>query len=337
MMKSFQHFGVIGAGAWGTALAQMLRRADRQVSLWAHNPDTGAAIKAHHENTVYLPGVALDPAMRVTDDLGQMEGCDALILAVPAQHVRGIAKQLATGKTKPPLIMAAKGIERGSGALMSDIAAQELPGHAVAVLSGPSFAREIAQGLPAALTLAIEDAEHKTGLALQQAMATPSFRLYLSDDMIGAQIGGAVKNVIAVACGIVLGRQLGENARAAVMTRGLAEMTRLGLALGGRSETMMGLAGLGDLVLTCSSLQSRNMSLGFALGEGQSLREVLATRTSVAEGVSTAAAALALAHKHKVDMPITAAVEAVLNGAASIEDNIALLLARPLKAENPLF
>ncbi|MDX2027886.1 MAG: NAD(P)H-dependent glycerol-3-phosphate dehydrogenase [Alphaproteobacteria bacterium] len=333
MAQSFNHIGVIGCGAWGTALAMALLRGVRQVTLWAHAPEVADSLNAKRENIQYLPGIALDPNLKVTSDLNALAGCEAWLLATPAQHVRAICKQLA--KTAPasvaPVILAAKGIEQNTSALLSEVVAAELPKNPVAVLSGPSFAIEVAQGKPAALTLAVKD--KALGENLVRSLVTPALRLYGTDDIVGAQIGGAVKNVLAVACGIVAGRKLGENARAAIITRGLAEMMRLGLALGGRSETMMGLSGLGDLVLTCSSAQSRNTSLGMALGEGKTLADILASRSSVTEGVTTAAAAQALAKKHNVDMPIVAAVDAILNRKADIETTIAELLARPLKSE----
>jgi glycerol-3-phosphate dehydrogenase (NAD(P)+) len=255
------------------------------------------------------------------------------LLAPPAQHLHTLVRATAKiAKSKDaPVIIASKGIETGTGSLLGDIVTAEMPGHPVAILSGPSFAIEVAQGLPTALTLAIRD--KGVGEALAATMATPGFRLYLTDDVIGAQVGGAVKNVLAIASGIVAGRKMGENARAALITRGLAEMVRLGVACGGRPETLMGLSGLGDLVLTCSSIQSRNLSLGIELGMGKTLADILAARTGVTEGVTTAAAAHVLAKKHKIEMPIVAAVDAVLNRKADIDAEIKGLLARPLKAE----
>jgi glycerol-3-phosphate dehydrogenase (NAD(P)+) len=254
-----------------------------------------------------------------------------LLLATPAQFVRATVKQLAAFKSASPIVICAKGIDETNAKLVSEVVAEVMPGRALAVLSGPSFAIEVARDWPAALTLASADKE--IGERIVETLASRHFRLYLSDDIIGAQIGGAIKNVLAVACGIVAGRGLGDNARAALITRGLAEMTRLGLALGAKAETLAGLSGLGDLVLTCSSLQSRNMSLGAALGKGQKLEDILASRMSVTEGVATAAAALALAKKHGVEMPIVTAVDAILNKKAGIEETIEALLARPPRAE----
>ncbi|MDR3451007.1 MAG: NAD(P)-dependent glycerol-3-phosphate dehydrogenase [Alphaproteobacteria bacterium] len=331
MTSTYQHFGVIGAGAWGTALAQTLKRTGRNVTLWAREGDLVANLAQKHENTVYLPGIRLDPGLQFTASLADLAGCDALILAVPAQFLRAACKSLAALNlpVHTPLIVASKGIEQGSHRLMSEVAAVELPGHPVYILSGPSFAGEVAQGLPAALTLASE----APGDALARAMSSPAFRLYTTDDIIGAQIGGAVKNVLAIACGIVVGRKLGDNARAALMTRGLAEIIRLGAALGARPETLMGLSGLGDVALTCSSPQSRNMSLGIELGEGRNLDEILASRSSVTEGASTASAAWALANHHGVDMPVVSAVDQILRERNSIDDTISNLLSRPLRQE----
>jgi len=329
MAKSFNHFGVIGAGAWGTALATVLVRAGRRVSLWAHQPQIATIINQQHENTVYLKGIALDHDLEAISDLKTMAGCDALIVATPAQHLREIVSALPES-CLVPLIIAAKGIERNSAALMTQVAAEARPHNPLAIISGPSFAIEVARGLPTALTFAMRDPA--LGAALIKAMATPAFRLYETDDIVGVELGGAIKNVLAVACGIVSGRNLGDNARASLITRGIAEMMRLGTVLGGRSETLMGLSGVGDLVLTCSSLQSRNMSLGIALGQGQKLADILASRAQVTEGVTTASAAYQMAQKNNVDMPIVAAVDNVLNG-ANIDKVISELLARPLKHE----
>ena len=326
-----QHFGIIGGGAWGTALATALLRAGRDVTLWARESDVVAAINATHENTKFLPAIPLDPRLRATNALDDLAACDAWILVAPTQHLRAVCKQLAALKNTAPVIIAAKGVEQNTLALPSDIVAQELSAHPVAILSGPTFAAEVARDQPTAITLACADAA--LAQALAHAISSRTFRPYVSDDIVGAQIGGAVKNVLAVACGISTGCGLGDNSRAALITRGLAEIMRLGLALGGRAETLMGLSGLGDLVLTCSSTQSRNMSLGFELGQGTPLPTILAARTSVAEGVFTASAARALAQKHGVEMPIVEAVDEVLNHGAAVTTTIAALLARPLRME----
>ena len=327
--------GIIGAGAWGTALAAAAGRTGRAVSIWAYEPEVATAINEGHENSLYLPGVTLDPAIRASSDMAGPAASDIVLLAVPAQRLRGICKQLAgiMGKTVP-VVICAKGIEQDSGALMTEAAAAELPDTPLAVLSGPTFAIEVAHGLPAAVTLACDEAE--LGESLSSALRTPLFRIYHSTDVVGAQVGGAVKNVLAIACGIVEGRKLGDNARAALITRGLAEIVRLGLDKGARPETFLGLCGLGDITLTCNALQSRNFSLGVALGEGKPLAEILGARNSVAEGVFTAASVVALGRRLGVEMPISEAVDAILNGGADIETTIAGLLARPFKAESPL-
>jgi glycerol-3-phosphate dehydrogenase (NAD(P)+) len=324
--------GVIGAGAWGTALAIALAEKGHPVLLWAYEPEVYAAMGVTRENRTYLPGVILPAKLRPTDRFDEFADCRAVLLAPPAQHMRATLDKAAPYLTETtPLVICAKGIDNQTGQLMSDIVGERLPLHPLAVLSGPSFAIEVARKLPAALTLACRD-QH-LGENLVTMMATRSFRLYLSDDMVGAEIGGAIKNVIAIACGIVEGKKFGDNGRAALITRGLAEMTRLGVALGARPETFMGLSGLGDLVLTCSALQSRNMSLGKALGEGQRLQDILASRHSVAEGVYTAAAALQLAVTKNVDMPIVAAVDAILNKGVAVDTAISELLARPMRLE----
>jgi glycerol-3-phosphate dehydrogenase (NAD(P)+) len=330
MASLYNHFGVIGAGAWGTALATALRRAGRDVTLWAFEREVAETLAESRFNSKYLPDIELPKEIRITDDLADVASCHALILATPAQHARQVCKNLVPHlKHSAPVVIASKGIELTSYRLMSEVVSEELPNNPAFVLSGPSFASEVAKGMPAALTLASEhDVE-----ALANAMSSPFFRLYTTDDIIGAQIGGAVKNVLAIACGIVSGRKLGENARAALITRGLAEIVRLAVALGARNETLMGLSGLGDVVLTCSSLQSRNMSLGFALGQGRELNSILAERHSVAEGISTAAATLGLARRHGVEMPVVSVVDMILRDKATIDDCISGLLSRPLKNE----
>jgi glycerol-3-phosphate dehydrogenase (NAD(P)+) len=325
--------GVVGAGAWGTALALTARRAGSAVVLWARDSALVQTINSDHGNPRYLPGIALDPAIRATGDLAEAAAADALLLVTPAQNLRQIAGLLAPHLAADrPLVVCAKGIEQGTGALLSEVLAEALPGRPLAVLSGPTFAREVARGLPTAVTLATDDGA--LGETLAAALGSRSFRPYLTRDLVGAQIGGAVKNVIAIACGIVAGRQLGDNARAALITRGLAEVVRLGRAKGGQSETLMGLSGLGDLTLTCSAPQSRNYSLGAALGAGKSLAQVLAERHTVAEGVFSAAAVSTLARELAIDMPIAAAVDAVLNRGAAIDATIEGLLARPFRAES---
>jgi glycerol-3-phosphate dehydrogenase (NAD(P)+) len=329
---ALERIGIIGGGAWGTALALTARRAGRHVTLWAREAEVVAAINRDRVNPLFLPGIALDPEIRATADLAEAAAADLLLLVAPAQHLRALAGALAAQVAADlPVLICTKGIEEGSGALMGEVVAAALPASPIAVLSGPTFAAEVARGLPTAVTLAC--AEKALGRRLITALGTRSFRPYLSEDVIGAEIGGAVKNVLAIACGIVLGRKLGDNARAALITRGLAEMVRLALRKGGKAETLMGLSGLGDLVLTCTSLQSRNHSLGAALGEGRPLAEILAERRSVAEGVTSAAATSSLAKRLGVDMPIVAAVDAILHKGAAVDQAIEALLARPFKSE----
>ncbi len=327
-----QRIGIIGGGAWGTALAVTARRAGRDVILWAREAEVVVAINQRHENSLFLPGIAVDPAIAATADIAAAAAGDAVLLVVPAQHLRAVASALAPALSPDAaVVICAKGIEENSGALMSEVAAAALPGARLAVLSGPTFAIEVARGLPTAVTLATTD--QALGRRLIAALGTRSFRPYLSDDVVGAEIGGAVKNVLAIACGIVAGRRLGDNARAALITRGIAEMVRLARAKGGRAETLMGLSGLGDLTLTCTALQSRNHSLGVALGEGKALADILRPRRSIAEGVSSAAAIVALARRLAVDMPIVAAVDAILHHDADIDATVAGLLARPFRDE----
>jgi glycerol-3-phosphate dehydrogenase (NAD(P)+) len=331
-MTPFSRIGIVGGGAWGTALAATARRAGGDVTLWAREPDVVLGITRDHENALYLPGVTLDPAIRATGALDEVATADALLLVVPAQHLRATAASLAPFlPAGTPLVIAAKGIELGTGATMGEVLAETVPANPFAVLSGPTFAIEVARGLPTAVTLAASDAD--VGAALVKALGTASFRPYLGDDPVGCEIGGAVKNVLAIGCGIVTGRGLGDNARAALITRGLAEMVRLAVAKGGKPATLMGLSGLGDLVLTCTAMQSRNCSLGAALGQGRSLAEILGERRSVAEGVPSAAAIAALAGRLGVDMPLVAAVDAILHQGAGIDETIAGLLGRPFKAE----
>ena len=331
-MKKIGIIGIIGAGAWGTGLAMLARRAGRDTVLWALEAEVAEAVNGSHENSVYLPGAALDSGIAATTDLAVAADADALLLAVPAQFVRATCERLAGVCAQGiPIVICAKGIEQESGALPSEIVAEVLPRAPLAVLSGPTFAAEVARDLPTAVTLACADRE--VGKTLSESLGTPCFRIYLSSDLIGAQIGGAAKNVLAIACGIVEGRGLGDNARAALITRGLAEVNRLGGAKGARLETLMGLSGLGDLVLTCNAMQSRNFSLGVALGKGEALEDILGKRRSVAEGVFTASSVCALAEDHGVAMPICEAVNGILNRGQDIDLTIAALLDRPFKEE----
>ena len=326
-----QSIGVVGAGAWGTALAATARRAGRDVTLWAREPEVVASIQSGGRNVLFLPDIELE-TVHATGDLADMAGKDALLLVVPSQFLARVCRDL-----KPhigagvPVVLCAKGVELTTGRLMSELVADELPGAPLAVLSGPTFAAEVGRGLPTAITLAAADPALAGALAT--ALGGPMFRPYITDDVIGAEMGGAVKNVLAIACGVVEGRGLGQNARAALITRGLAEMVRLAVAKGARSATCMGLSGLGDLMLTASSVQSRNYSLGVALGQGRQLADILAERRSVAEGVDSATSVTALAGRIGIDMPICAAVAGLVEGRVSIDDTIAGLLSRPFASE----
>jgi glycerol-3-phosphate dehydrogenase (NAD(P)+) len=321
--------GVVGGGAWGTALAQVASADGKGALLWALEPEVVQAVNGRRENPVYLSGVPLDPAIRATSDLADLHACDAWLVVTPAQHMRAVLER-AAGFDKP-LVLCAKGIEERSGELLHAVAKQSCPQAEIAILSGPAFAREVATGLPTAVTLAAED----SALAerLRDRLAQPTFRIYVSDDVAGAEIGGAVKNVLAIACGVVEGKGLGQNARAALIGRGFAEMTRFGQAFGARRETLAGLSGLGDLVLTCTSTSSRNYSLGVGLGEGTPAAELLADRRTVAEGAFTAPVLARLAREKGVDMPIVQAVDALIGGRSNVEQVLDALLSRPPRAE----
>ena len=321
--------GIIGGGAWGTALAQVAAAGGRETLLWALEPDVVQAINGRHENPVFLPSIALNREVRATSDLAELHGCDAWLVVTPAQHMRSVLAE--ARDCAKPLLLCAKGIEERSGDLLHHVAKQACPKADVAVLSGPTFADEVALGLPTAVTLAAED----RGLAerLRDRLALPTFRIYVSDDVAGAEIGGAVKNVLAIACGVVEGKGFGQNARAALIARGFAEMTRFGLAFGARAETLTGLSGLGDLVLTCSSTSSRNYSLGKGIGEGRSAAELLSDRKTVAEGAFTAPVLARLARERGIDMPIVDAVDALIAGRANIDQVLEALLSRPPRSE----
>ena len=328
-----RRLAVIGGGAWGSALAAVAARAGAGVVLWARDPKIVAAINRRHENPLFLPGVALDPAIVATTHAeAAIREADAALIVVPAQFLRGALAMLAPLMPSGlPLLLCAKGIEAGSLKTMSEVAGEILPDSPAAILSGPSFAAEVARGLPTAVTIASR--EPALAQALVAALGSARFRPYSSSDPTGAEIGGAVKNVLAIACGIIEGRGLGDNARAALITRGLAEMIRLGLAKGAQAETFRGLSGLGDLVLTCTAGQSRNYALGLALGHGKSLVEALAGQRSVVEGIATAAAVAGLAARLRVELPITAAVDGVLHRGMAIDLMIEALLSRPYRSE----
>ena len=320
--------GVVGGGAWGTALAQVAARGGEPVLLWAREPDVVASVNHSHENTRFLAGIKLPESIHATSSLGELAACDALLVVVPAQHVRAVLAEAAVGST--PLVLCAKGIEAGTRLLVGEVAQQLHPRAPIAVLSGPTFAHEVAGGQPTAVTLACADAV--IGAALAERLGSATFRPYASGDVIGAEIGGAVKNVLAIACGVVEGAGLGQNARAALIARGFAEMVRFGLARGGRAETLSGLSGLGDLVLTCSSTSSRNFSLGVGLGQGKRAADLLADRLTVAEGAYTAPVLREAAADAGVDMPVVEAVCALLDG-TDVKSVIGALLARPLTRE----
>ncbi len=323
------NLGVIGGGAWGTALAQVAASAGQPTLLWAREPEVVQSVNLSHENNIFLPGVALSKEVVATSDLKDLAACDALLVVTPAQHVRAVLAEASIGSR--PLILCAKGIEAQTQMLMSEVVAQICPAAPIAVLSGPTFAHEVARGLPTAITLACAD--EALGRQLAERIAQPGFRPYLSNDVVGAEIGGAVKNVLAIACGVVEGAGLGQNARAALIARGFAEMTRFGAARGARAETLAGLSGLGDLVLTCSSTSSRNFSLGKGLGEGQSAHALLSDRRTVAEGAFTAPVLQEAARAVDVEMPIVDAVCALLAGEMDVLGVMAALLARPIKGE----
>ncbi len=321
---------VLGAGAWGTALALQALRAGAVTTLWARDPARAAAMRAAGENARYLPGQALPAALGITADLAAaLDGAALALLVVPAQHLRPVLAALPA--KAPPLLVCAKGVERASLLLPLEVCAEARPGLALGVLSGPNFAHEVAAGLPAAAVVASAAAGPRD--LADRLLATPAFRLYASEDPMGVQVGGAAKNVVAIAAGVVSGAGLGENARAALVTRGLAELSRLVVALGGRAETAAGLSGLGDLLLTAAGAGSRNTSLGLALGRGQGVAEVLAGRHGVTEGVATAPALLARAARAGVELPICAAVAALLAGEVTVPEAIAQLLARPRRGE----
>ena len=327
--------GVIGAGAWGTALAQMLASDGTRVALWAREPRLVDEINTRRTNATYLPGVTIAAPIAATSTLADLADLATVLVVCPAQFVGRILADLPDGPHhlgQRDLVLCAKGIEAGSGRLMAEVAAAAAPGASIAVASGPTFAREVALGLPTAITLACSGGAAQWQ-RLSPVIARPAFRPYYSDDVIGAEIGGAVKNVLAIACGVVEGLGLGENARAALIARGFAEMLRFGVARGARAETLSGLCGLGDLVLTCASTASRNYSLGRALGQGQSAAEALAGKSSVAEGAHTAPVLAALARQAGIAMPIVYAVCRVLAGEAPAKAVVSDLLARPLKAE----
>lgn len=331
-MNTTHRLAVIGGGAWGTALAQTASAAGNTVTLWAREPEVVTDINGRHCNELFLPGVALDKSLVATGDLAEIANHDTILLVAPAQHLRTVAAEL-SGRLRAgaTVVICAKGLEQATGKLLGQVLAESLPEATPAVLSGPSFAADVARLLPTAVTLAVADPAK--GRSLAERLSGRHFRIYWSDDLIGTQLGGAVKNVLAIAAGIVDGRRLGASAHAALVTRGFAELRRFSEALGARTDTLMGLSGLGDLLLTCGSAQSRNMSLGRALGEGRTLADVLGSRRSVAEGVFTAAAVVRRANELGIEMPISNAVKDIVEGRITVDDAIEALLSRPLKPE----
>jgi glycerol-3-phosphate dehydrogenase (NAD(P)+) len=324
---------IIGGGAWGTALAQTLAHNGTAVTLWAYEPEIVEDINSRHVNRVFLPGIELNPSIRATSDLASIASGDVILAVPPAQHLRSVIGKLARHlRADVPVVICSKGIEQATGKFMGEVLEDVAPQVQCAVLSGPSFAADVARGLPSALTFACGN--ERIGRQLTAALSSRQMRLYWSSDVIGAELGGSVKNVLAIAAGIVQGRGLGTSAHAALVTRGFAELRRFGEAMGARAETLLGLSGLGDLILTCGSAQSRNMSLGRALGEGRSLSETLGARSAVTEGIYTAAARVRLAREKNVEMPIAEAVYSIVEGQLGVDEAITALMQRPLKAED---
>jgi glycerol-3-phosphate dehydrogenase (NAD(P)+) len=324
---------VIGAGAWGTALADLLARNGHEVALWAFEADVVAAVNGRHENTRFLPGAPLDPGLRATSSFADaLRGTTLICIATPSQHLRSILRQAAaTLPTSATVCVASKGIERDTLALMSEVVASESPGRPIVALSGPSFAAEVVARQPTAIVAASDDP--LAAELAQEAFSNRTFRIYTHDDIVGVELGGSLKNVMAVATGICEGAGFGFNSRAALITRGLAEMTRLGTAIGAKPATFAGLAGIGDLVLTCTGSLSRNRAVGIAIGEGATLDEALAGKETVAEGVATTKSALALAEREGVEMPIVSMVNRVLFDDLPAHRGVTELMARELRAE----
>jgi glycerol-3-phosphate dehydrogenase (NAD(P)+) len=320
-----ERLAVIGGGAWGTALAQVAAGAGRDTLLWALEPEVAETVNTANENKLYLPGVQLSPAIRATTELADLADCDAWLVVTPAQHMRAVLE--AAPRSGKPLVLCSKGIENRSGQLLHHVAAEVCPGSPINVISGPTFAHEVAAAKPTAVTLACADWD--LGEALRERIGLPTFRIYLTDDVTGAEIGGAVKNVLAIACGVVEGSDLGQNARAALIARGFAEMARFGLAHGARLETLTGMAGLGDLVLTCTSTSSRNFSLGKAIAQGRSAKELMSDRRTVAEGAFTAPVLRRIAEEQGIDMPIVTAVDDLLAERRALPEVLEALRTRP--------
>jgi glycerol-3-phosphate dehydrogenase (NAD(P)+) len=327
--KPYEHIGVIGAGAWGTALALVAAEAGRKVTLWAREADVVRAIKTKHENTQFLSGIRLPDALEATDSIAAAAAADAVLIVAPAQHLRAILSSTSF-RAHMPLVLCAKGIERGTGKLLTEVLAECAPQASPAILSGPSFARDVALRLPTAVTIA---AQRKVAERLQASLGHPTFRPYVSTDLVGVALGGAAKNVYAIGCGIVSGLGLGESARAGLLARSFTELGRLGAALGAKTETLMGLSGLGDLVLTATSPASRNYSFGLHLGQGHTPAELVKPGQPLAEGAETAAALIARASRQKIELPVAEAVADIVGGKLAPADAIPRLMARPFKSE----
>lgn len=327
--KVYDHIGVIGAGAWGTALAYAAVRAGRKATIWARETDVVDSINGRHENAVFLPGVTLPRELVATSDVSEASACDAVLLVAPAQHLRTTLAMLP--RVTAPLVLCAKGIERGSGELLTEVLREGAPDAEPAILSGPSFARDVAAGLPTAVTIAARTMA--TALRLQASLGGATFRPYASDDLTGVALGGAAKNVYAIGCGVVAGMGLGDSARAALLARAFSELCRLGEALGGRAETLTGLSGLGDLVLTATSPTSRNYAFGLALGSGTPRAQLFAPGRPLAEGVETAPALVARGRTQKIELPIAETVARVLDGSLALDQAVPQLMGRPLRAE----
>ena len=330
---SKRKIALMGAGAWGTALAQSLAGAGQEIILWTRKEEHAAAMRQAGENQKYLAGISLNPSLTITADLADITECQDIYLVIPSQYLAGFLLEMSQLPLLPDsrFILCSKGIDIASGKFLSQLVHEHFPDHEMGILSGPTFAIEVAQGLPAAATIASDHAtvRQSVGRAFQES----SLRVYFSDDLMGLEIAGAVKNVIAIACGIVAGRSFGLNARAALMTRGLSEMAQLAMRCGARLETMMGLAGLGDLSLTCHATQSRNYMFGYGLGEGQSPDWQISQRHTIVEGATSSISVTNLAREKQVEMPICEAIRAIIHDQADIDDTIKSLLQRPLRAE----
>jgi len=326
----FKHIGIIGAGGWGTALALVATQSEAKVTIWGRDAKHITAMDAKRENSHYLAGVELPVSLTLTSSLDDLADCDLVLAVAPAQCLREVFERLSEWSPRP-LVIASKGIEKESNALMSEVVASVLPSFPVSILSGPNFADEVAQGLPAATTIACEDVA--LGQAICQALSYRRFRCYQSQDMVGVQIGGAVKNVLAIASGVAHGRGLGENAKAALITRGIYEMGQLSVAKGGKQETFLGLSGIGDVLLSCNNLKSRNMALGNALGQGKSLATIKKENASLTEGVATSLSVNELAQQLKIDMPICQTMKRVLHDGLSVDEAVGILLDRPVGKE----